>query len=96
VRSFVARHSTEIIEQFELVLNTVSMEEAVEQADRQELMRPEDESVNAEPVQQEKVRREPDNVERSCGPSVSDPRQDQNTVRARNGGSQCAARPASF
>jgi acetolactate synthase small subunit len=40
VRSYVARHSTEILEQFELVLSTVSMEEAVEQADRQEPMRP--------------------------------------------------------
>ena len=68
MRSFVARHSTEILEQFELVLNTVSMEEAsmeeaVEQADRQELMRPEGQSVNAEPLQQEEVRREPDDVE---------------------------------
>jgi hypothetical protein len=32
VRSYVARHAHEILEQFELVLNTVSMEEAVEQA----------------------------------------------------------------
>ena len=32
VRSYVARHASEILEQFELVLNTVSMEEAVEQA----------------------------------------------------------------
>lgn len=30
VRSYVARHASEILEQFELVLNTVSMEEAVE------------------------------------------------------------------
>lgn len=36
VRSYVARHAAEILEQFELVLNTVSMEEAVEQAERQE------------------------------------------------------------
>lgn len=36
VRSYVARHALEILEQFELVLNTVSMEEAVEQAERQE------------------------------------------------------------
>jgi len=34
VRSYVARHAFEILEQFELVLNTVSMEEAVEQAER--------------------------------------------------------------
>lgn len=34
VRSYVARHAPEIEEQFELVLNTVSMEEAVEQAER--------------------------------------------------------------
>ena len=31
VRSYVARHASEILEQFELVLNTVSMEEAVQQ-----------------------------------------------------------------
>jgi hypothetical protein len=55
VRSYVARHSTEILEQFELVLSTVSMEEAVEQADRQEPMRPEDKSDNAEPVKLEEV-----------------------------------------
>lgn len=36
VRSYVARHAPEILEQFELVLNTVSMEEAVEQAERDE------------------------------------------------------------
>ena len=36
VRSYVARHAPEILEQFELVLNTVSMEEAVEQAERGE------------------------------------------------------------
>lgn len=36
VRSYVARHAPEILEQFELVLNTVSMEEAVEQAEREE------------------------------------------------------------
>ena len=36
VRSYVARHASEILEQFELVLNTVSMEEAVEQAEREE------------------------------------------------------------
>lgn len=35
VRSYVARHASEILEQFELVLNTVSMEEAVEHADRE-------------------------------------------------------------
>jgi hypothetical protein len=32
----VARHASEILEQFELVLNTVSMEEAVEQAERED------------------------------------------------------------
>ena len=37
VRSYVARHAGEILEQFYLVLNTLSMEEAVEQAERQEL-----------------------------------------------------------
>ena len=37
VRSYVARHAGEILEQFDLVLNTLSMEEAVEQAERQEL-----------------------------------------------------------
>ena len=36
IRSYVARHACEILEQFELVLNTVSMEEAVEQAEREE------------------------------------------------------------
>ena len=36
VRSYVARHACEILEQFDLVLNTVSMEEAVEQAEREE------------------------------------------------------------
>ena len=36
VRSYVARHAPEILEQFELVLNTVSMEEAVGQAERRE------------------------------------------------------------
>lgn len=34
VRAYVARNAPEILEQFELVLNTVSMEEAVEQAER--------------------------------------------------------------
>ena len=33
-RSYEARHELEILEQIELVLNTVSMEEAVEQAAR--------------------------------------------------------------
>jgi hypothetical protein len=37
VRSYVARHASEILEQFELVLNTVSMEEAVEQAEKAEV-----------------------------------------------------------
>jgi len=36
VRSYVARHASEILEQFELVLNTVSMEEAVDQAERED------------------------------------------------------------
>jgi hypothetical protein len=36
VRSYVARHASEIFEQFKLVLNTVSMEEAVEQAERED------------------------------------------------------------
>ena len=35
VRVYVGRHAPEILEQFELVLNTVSMEEAVEQAGRE-------------------------------------------------------------
>ena len=43
VRSYVARHAPEILEQFELVLNTVSMEEAVGQAER-----PEHASMHAE------------------------------------------------
>ena len=34
VRSYLARHAPEILEQFELVLKTVNMEEAVEQAER--------------------------------------------------------------
>ncbi|WP_342777303.1 plasmid partitioning protein RepB C-terminal domain-containing protein [Ruegeria sediminis] len=34
VRSYVGRHAPEILEQFELVLNTVSMEEAIEQTER--------------------------------------------------------------
>lgn len=41
VRSYVQRHALEILEQFELVLNTISMEEAVEQAARHELDRAE-------------------------------------------------------
>ncbi|MBL3567260.1 hypothetical protein JMM59_19945 [Rhodovulum sulfidophilum] len=36
VRPYVARHASEILEQFELVLNTVSIEEAVEQAERED------------------------------------------------------------
>jgi len=36
VRAYVGRNAPEILEQFELVLNTVSMEEAVEQAERQD------------------------------------------------------------
>ena len=36
VRSYLARHASEILEQFELVLNSVSMEEAVEHAEREE------------------------------------------------------------
>ncbi len=36
VRSYVERHAPEILEQFELVLSTVSMEEAVENGGRQE------------------------------------------------------------
>jgi len=36
VRACVARHALEILEQFDLVLSTVSMEEAVEQAEREE------------------------------------------------------------
>lgn len=37
VRAYVDRNAPEILEQFELVLNTVSMEEAVEQADRSDV-----------------------------------------------------------
>lgn len=37
VRSYVGRHAPEILEQFELVLNTVSMEEAVEQTEGEEV-----------------------------------------------------------
>ena len=36
VRSYVARHVSKILDQFDLELNTVSMEEAVEQAEREE------------------------------------------------------------
>lgn len=36
VRSYVAQHTPEILEQFELVLSTVSMEEAVEQVERED------------------------------------------------------------
>lgn len=36
VRSYVARHALEILEQFDLVLNTVSIEEAVEQSEKAE------------------------------------------------------------
>ena len=36
VRSYIARHSPEILEQFELVLNTVSLEEAADQAAHEE------------------------------------------------------------
>lgn len=35
VREYIARHSPEIQEQFDLVLNTISMEEAVEKAEQQ-------------------------------------------------------------
>ena len=34
VSAYVGRNAPEILEQFELVLNTISMEEAVEQAER--------------------------------------------------------------
>jgi hypothetical protein len=34
VRSYIARHAPEILEHFEFVLNTVTMEEATEQSDR--------------------------------------------------------------
>ena len=35
VSAYVSRHAAEILEQFELVLSTVSMEEAVQQAEAQ-------------------------------------------------------------
>jgi hypothetical protein len=37
VRAYVVRDAPEILEQFELVLNTVSMEEAIEQAEGQDV-----------------------------------------------------------
>jgi ParB-like chromosome segregation protein Spo0J len=58
VRSYVERHAIEILEQFELVLSTVSMEEAIEQADRQEPMRPKGARPDAEPLQLDEVRTE--------------------------------------
>lgn len=36
MRSYVDRHAPEILEQFELVLNTLSMEEAIAQVERLE------------------------------------------------------------
>jgi hypothetical protein len=36
VRSYVARQASEILDQFELALNTVSIEEAMEQAERED------------------------------------------------------------
>ena len=38
IRAYVARQAPEILEQFELVINTLSMEEAIEQAERQDAM----------------------------------------------------------
>ena len=49
VRSYVGRHASEILEQFELVLNTVSMEEAVEHAER------EDEQSGADAIAQARM-----------------------------------------
>ncbi len=51
VRSYVARHAPEILEQFELVLNTVSMEEAVEQAEREDGTGGTASAVQAQPTQ---------------------------------------------
>lgn len=65
VRSYVARHSTELLEQFELVLNTVSMEEAVEQADRQEPMKPAEGADGSEPLQLGEVSNKPDDDKRT-------------------------------
>jgi predicted ArsR family transcriptional regulator len=36
VRSWLSRHASEILEQFDLVINTTSMEEAVERQTREE------------------------------------------------------------
>ncbi len=36
IRSYVTRHASEFLEQFDLVLNTVSMEEAVERSERED------------------------------------------------------------
>ena len=44
VRAYVGRHAPELLEQFELVLNTVSMEEAVEQPEREDLQDTDEES----------------------------------------------------
>jgi len=52
VRSYVARHASEILEQFELVLNTVSMEEAVEQAEREEGPSGTTSAAQAQPAQE--------------------------------------------
>jgi ParB-like chromosome segregation protein Spo0J len=51
VRSYVARQSPEILEQLELVLNTVSMEEAVEQAEREEVPSESDSAAHIKPTQ---------------------------------------------
>jgi hypothetical protein len=51
VRSYVARHAPEILEQFELVLNTVSMEEAVEQAEREEVPSGTESAAHIHPTQ---------------------------------------------
>ena len=51
VRSYVARHAPEILEQFELVLNTVSMEEALEQAVREDGPSEAETAVRTQPIQ---------------------------------------------
>lgn len=51
VRSYVVRQASEILEQFELVLNTVSMEEAVEHAERVEGSRGTEPTAQTHPKQ---------------------------------------------
>lgn len=49
----MARHASETLEQFELVLNTVSMEEAVEQAEREDGPSGSESAAHIQPTQED-------------------------------------------